>query len=71
MGASAEDAQLARAIAFLPATLGGLSLQSAMRRAPAAYWAAWADALPIMGARLPALAEHCVQALERLSAKSS
>ena len=26
--------------------LGGLGLQSAQRTAPAAYWAAWADALP-------------------------
>ena len=45
-GAPPEDAHLARATAFLPAALGGLGLQSATRSAPAACWAAWADALP-------------------------
>ena len=34
------------AIATLPAVLGGLGLQSAVRTAPAAYWGAWADAAP-------------------------
>ena len=38
----------------------GLGLHSAQRTAPAAYWAAWADALP-------AFAEQCVQALESCS----
>ena len=64
-GAPPEDAHLARATAFLPAALGGLGLQSATRSAPAAYWAAWADALLVMGARLPVFAAHCVETLQR------
>ena len=31
---------------------------------PAAYWAAWAEALPVLGERAPALAEACVRQLE-------
>ena len=31
---------------------------------PAAYWAAWADVLPIIEARVPALAERVMQELE-------
>eukprot|EP00439_Symbiodinium_sp_Y106_P083243 s600_g23.t1 len=34
------------------------------RTAPAAYWAAWADAIPVIGERAPALAEACVRQLE-------
>ena len=32
---------------------------------PAAYWAAWADVLPIIAERVPALAERVVPELER------
>ena len=32
--------------------------------APATYWAAWMDALPVMRARRPAFADSCLQALE-------
>ena len=51
-----EAALLARAVASLPAALGGLGLQSASRLAPAAYWAAWADSLPVIQARVPDMA---------------
>ena len=59
-GAGPEGAQDARCIAFLPATLGGLGLQSATRGAVAAYWVVWADALPVIHARRPELADACV-----------
>ena len=39
--------------------LGGLGLHASERL----YWAAWADALPVLAARLPQLAERCVAAL--------
>ena len=44
--------------------LGGLGLQSAELTAPAAYWAAWADALPAIRDRLPGCAENYVVMLE-------
>jgi hypothetical protein len=53
----------ARSLASLPIRLGGLGLHASERLAPAAYWAAWADALPVLAARLPQLAERCVAAL--------
>eukprot|EP00439_Symbiodinium_sp_Y106_P010376 s2888_g1.t1 len=37
----------------------GLGLQCAERTAPAAYWAAWADALPVLHARRPDAAARC------------
>ena len=40
-------------IASLPLRLGGAGLRSAERTAPAAYWAAWADALEMLHARQP------------------
>ena len=52
------------AVATLPAAHGGLGLQSAERTAPAAYWAAWADALPVIDARAPDFARRCLAALE-------
>jgi len=54
----------ARKLATLSASLGGLGLASAVRTAPAAYWAAWADTIPVLGERAPALAEACVRQLE-------
>ena len=44
--------------------LGGLGLRSAVRVAPAAYWASWADCLAMIRARHPGLANLIVQALE-------
>ena len=46
-----------RQLATLPMRLGGLGLRSASRTAPAAYWASWADALPMLSARLPELTD--------------
>ena len=61
--AADDQAALARSIGQLPGTLGGVGLTSAVRLAPAAYWAAWADALPVMTARRPDAAERCVAEL--------
>jgi len=60
----ADDAR-GRAIATLPGRLGGLGLRSACRTAPAAYAAAWADALPVLQEKLPDVATALVQELER------
>ena len=49
----------------MPARHGGIGLRSAARTAPAAYWAAWADALPVLSARLPAQCAVLVTALEQ------
>ena len=50
-----ED-RLARRIATLPARMGGLGLRSAERSAQAAFWASWANALPVIKQKQPALA---------------
>ena len=62
-GSSDLLASPAWAIATLPAALGGLGLQSAVRTAPAAYWGAWADCLGYLGSRCPNLARACSDAL--------
>ena len=54
----------AQELAFLPTRLGGLGLCSATRTKEAAYWAAWADLLPVIHARAPALAQDFVTQLE-------
>ena len=48
-----DDWAAARQVAFLPPSLGGLGLLAAERVSPAAYWAAWADALPVLPQRYP------------------
>ena len=58
------DVAAARRLALLPAQLGGLGLQCAERTAPAAYWAAWADALPVLRARRPDAAARCLAELD-------
>ena len=70
-GVASGEADGARKLATLPASLGGLGLASAVRTAPAAYWAAWADALPVLGERAPALAEACVRQLEGRDAETT
>ena len=60
---AAMEAQ-ARAVATLPGRLGGLGLQDARRTAPSAYWAAWADALPLLTTRQPNIAEAIVRHLQ-------
>ena len=52
-----------RDVGFLPIRLGGLGLFAAERIAPAAYWAAWADALPVLALRQPILAARCAAEL--------
>ena len=67
LGVPDHEAAHARQLATLPADMGGLGLQSAQRTAPAAYWAAWMDALPILRAfpaRSPAFADRCLQTWE-------
>ena len=61
---SNEDMQWATAVAHLPLRGGGLGLRSAVRVAPAAYWASWADCLAMIRARHPTLAGLFVHALE-------
>ena len=51
----------ARHLATLPMRLGGLGLRSAFRTA--AYWASWADALPMLSARLPGLTNRAEDVL--------
>ena len=62
-GIAEADVAHAQHVATLPAALGGLGLRSAIRTAPAAYWAAWADALPELHKRSPAFAEACTRLL--------
>ena len=57
--------EAARQIAFLPVVHGGLGLRSMSLLSPAAYWAAWADILPIIVERVPALADRVLPELER------
>ena len=47
-----------RWVASLPMRLGGLGLRSNARMAPAAYWASWADALPMIVERIPAVVDN-------------
>ena len=44
-------------LASLPMRMGGLGLRSATRCAGAAYWASWADALPMIRDRTPQIAQ--------------
>ena len=48
----------------LPLRYGGLGLRSAVATAPAAYWASWADCLPAIRTRAPAVADRLVGALQ-------
>ena len=64
-GVSESDRHRARAIASLPARLGGIGLRSALRTRSAAFWAGWADALPVLKSRVPDLARAALTQLER------
>ena len=64
-GVPPAEAQQAWPLASLPAVHGGPGLLSAERTAPAAYWAAWMDALPVIRSRLPGAADRCLAALEQ------
>ena len=53
-----------RSCANLPLVLGGVGLRSATRTSVSAYWASWADCLPMMFARHPEVTSQIVQQLE-------
>ena len=53
------------AVAQLPLRLGGLGFRSANRTSTAAYWAAWADALPVLRKRVPRQAANILADLQR------
>ena len=55
--------EMARHITSVPLRMGGLGLRSAQRLALAAYWASWADALPMLQQRLPTLTRQVVECL--------
>ena len=61
---TAEQQAVARQIATLPMKLGGLGLRSARWMAPAAFWASWADAMPMLSTRLPTLTDQIIEHLE-------
>ena len=67
----AEASPQAPQIAQLPLRLGGLGLRSAVRLAPAAYWASWADALAMIARRHPVEVRHIVDHLARGSESNS
>ena len=50
--------------ATLPMSLGGLGLRSALRTSRSADWASWADCLPMIHERHPAVAAALVEHLE-------
>ena len=60
-GAELGELQLRRA--QLPLVHGGLGLRAARRERFAAHWASWADCLPVLRARLPALGADLLAAL--------
>ena len=55
----------------LPVRYGGLRLRCSRRAAPCAYWASWADFLPILLGRFPRLAGFFMQHLLQLAAGQS
>ena len=63
-----EDLENSRAVtrdlATLPLRLGGCGLRSATRTRAAAYWASWADTLPMTAQRCPLLAQRLHEELE-------
>ena len=59
-----QEKQDAARLATLPMRMGGLGFRSAVRMAPAAHWASWADALPMLLERLPVVAQNAVNVLD-------
>ena len=51
-------------MATLPLVLGGLGLRSAVRTSVPAYWASWADCMPMIRERHPQVAEQFAASLE-------
>ena len=58
-------------IAQLPFREGGLGLRDAVRLAPAAYWASWADCLSQIDKRMPQVCETLLHELDQGAASSS
>ena len=58
------DEEDIRSCANLPLVLGGVGLRSATRTIVSAYWASWADCLPMMFAKHLEVAFQIVQKLE-------
>ena len=54
---TADELREAESMACLPMRMGGLGLRTAGRCAAAAYWASWADALPMISQRNPNVAD--------------
>ena len=50
--------------AQLALRLGGLGLRSAVRTRAAAYWASWADTIPLLRSRLPGAATRVLDMLD-------
>ena len=65
LGCNIEEQEPARSIATLPARSGGLGVRSAARTSPAAFWASWADSLPMLEERSPAVVARPLQELEK------
>ncbi len=51
----------------LPFRFGGCGLRSSLRTAPAAHWASWADALPVLRVRFPSITEAACRAMDAAS----
>lgn len=64
LGLSMPDPPLLARRAALPLSHGGLGLRSAHALRASAYWASWADSLPAIRARWPAVADRLCQLLD-------
>ena len=51
---------------LLPARMGGLGISSAVQNMAAAYWAAWADTLPVLHEEAPLITDMFLQAVAAL-----
>ena len=55
----------AQALATLPLSMGGCGLRDALRTSKPAFWASWADCLPMMRERHPAIVHVMIDQLNR------
>ena len=62
-GVPDECEEEAHALATLPMRMGGLGLRSAVRCAPSAFWASWADSIQMIHQRTPDVAIAVVRRL--------
>ena len=58
-----ECEEEAHALATLPMRMGGLGLRSALRCAPSAFWASWANSIQMIHQRTPDVANAAVRRL--------